>query len=90
MSLLQRFRDIVGAEPPLLDAVGTISEKPRLIASDGDAPPMLTFRIDTRPELEFCRVVSPLAAERRAGDRVRVHYRLQSDNVAWVEWIESV
>lgn len=73
----------------MIEAVGTIIDGPRAIHDSGSETHLQIFRIDSIPDLEFRQVASPLAAERRRGDRVRVHYQLEGAKLARVAWIEA-
>lgn len=89
MSLAQRLLGLIGGEPPMIEAVGTIIDGPRADHDGKSDTHLRVFRIDSLPDVEFRQVASPLAAERRRGDRVRVHYQLEGANLARVAWIET-
>ena len=89
MGVLDVFRKIGGDGGQDQEIVGTIVEGPTPAGNGGSSPQVLVFRLDTRPDLEFRQVVSPLAAKRRRGDRVKVHCRLNGKGVVTVDWIEK-
>jgi hypothetical protein len=75
-------------EPETREVLGVITEGPSVMA--GATTPMVhVFRLNSRPELEFRQVVSPLSASRRRGDRVRVRYWVNPDGTATVDRIEK-
>ncbi len=69
--------------------VGSILEGPTPVESEGSSREVIAFRLDSRPDLEFRQVVSPLAPKRRRGDRVKVHCHLDSESVVTVDWVEK-
>jgi len=83
------FKRKGGNGPKDQEIVGSIVEGPTPVKSDDSAPAVLVFRLDSRPDLEFRQVASPLAPKRRRGDRVKVHCRLNDGNVATVDWVEK-
>ena len=78
------------AEPPLLEAVGSISDRPTLAADGDSGGKVLSFHLESRPGLEFRQAVSALAAEHKRGDKVKVSYRLDSGGAAVVELIQKL
>ena len=89
MSLLSFVRSVIGVEEPTIYVEGAIVEAPRPVDGKDAADETVVFRLDSRPDLEFRQVRSALAAERRRGERVRVHYRGVGP-VVDVQWIEKI
>lgn len=88
MSILSFFRGVIGAEDPTAYVEGTITESNNEV-DVATTSRILTFRLDSCPDLSFRQEVSALAPDRRRGDRVRVHYRLIGP-VADVQWVEKI
>jgi beta-galactosidase len=53
------------------------------------AIPVPSDKAVSRPDLVFHQTVRALAAQRRRGDRVRVHCQVRADGVAVVDWLEK-
>ncbi len=88
MSMFGVFKRMSGSGKEQ-EIVGSIVEEPSLIQENSVGPATLVFRLDSRPDLVFHHPVSPLAARRRRGDRVKVHCKLNGGNVVQVDWIEK-
>ncbi len=89
MGVLDVFRKIGGDGGQDEEIVGSIVEGPTPAGSAESSPQVLVFRLDSRPDLEFRQIVSPLAPRRLRGDRVKVHCRLNGKSVVTVDWIEK-
>lgn len=89
MTLTDFFRNVLGGEPRSEEAVGTIIQGPIVQPGVGD-PPQLIFWLDSCPEVEFRQAVTPLAAERHRGDRVKVCFHRDPDEHAVVDWVERL
>ena len=88
MGIVGRIRSAIVGGSRTREMVGTIVEGPILVKTVSASRSKLVFRLDRQPELEFRQVVGPLTPERRSGDRIRVHYRIDGDGIALVEWTE--
>ena len=94
-SIVDWVKGMVGAGgQPEDEVTGTIVTKAivRGPSPNGDhsSPDTLTFRLDSRPELEFRQAARALAPVRQRGDRVKVYCRIEGDGTATVRWVERV
>jgi hypothetical protein len=89
MSIMDLVRDITGNKQKDEVILGTIIDKPTAIAEGDASSEILVFRLDTLPETVFYQVVSALSADRKRGDRVRVHYHVDGGGKALVDWVEQ-
>jgi len=76
------------------EVLGTIVE--RSVAhgpgtnGDRSTPDTLTFRLDSRPDLEFRQTARALVPARERGDQVKVYCRIEGNGTATVRWVEKV
>lgn len=89
MSIMQFLRGVIGSEEPTICVEGTIVEGPAKVESEGATTRSVVFRLDTCPQIQFQQAFSALAPERRQGERVRVHYRMNGP-IADVQWLERI
>ncbi len=82
----RRSNDVRGQEQAI---EGAIIDVPTTTSEEGQ-PSTLRFHLDSRPDLEFWQVDSPLTPRRRRGDRVRVHCRLNGSSTVKAEWVERI
>lgn len=86
-SLRQRLH--FGEQQELI-AEGHIQEIQQLKLNGHEAS-KIEFKLDSQEGLTFQQEVSPLSANHKRGDLVRVHYEASRDNpgIAAVRWIEN-
>ena len=69
---------------------GVIVAAPTTLSTGGSDMKTMIFRLDSRPDLEFRQPITPLAAVRHRGERVKVHCHVNGDGSAQVVWVEKV
>ena len=86
MSIKDLFTGIVDRRPQPMEIVGTIVDGPTVVEGRDASRQTLVFRVDAQPDLEFRQEVTPLTVKHRRGDRVRIHYQVNGNGVATVDW----
>jgi hypothetical protein len=88
MGITDLFRGVFGEKQHEEEITGVIVEGPALVENGDSLPGVLVFRLDSRPDLIFHQVVKALVPDRKRGDKVRVHCRMNGDDTALVDWVE--
>jgi hypothetical protein len=65
-----------------------ILDAPVVIREGDSTTEFLVFHLDSQPDLEFRQMVRALASVHQKGEKVRVHYHVDSSGVAQVDWTE--
>jgi len=89
MGLGKLVQRIAGKGQPVeQEIVGTLLSDPVLVR-DGDVRAgEFSFHLDSAPDLEFRQERTFLTPDRKKGERIKVHYRL-NHGVARVSWVEK-
>ncbi len=85
------LRSVVGrflrSDPPTLEARGEITDWGVDPQGDGKSA---TFRLSSKPEVEFRQRPNVLSSVHRRGEQVKVAYSLASPGVATVDYVQQV
>ena len=94
-SIMDWVKGKVGAGgKPEDEVIGTIIARAMVpgLNTNGDhsSSDTLTFRLDSRPDLEFRQAARALVPVRQRGDRVKVYCHIEGNGTATVRWVERV
>lgn len=68
MSIADLFHNVLGHHDTSEEVVGTIVDKPVLRDNDKATGEIVSFHLDSRPEVEFRQELSPLTPTHHPGD----------------------
>ena len=90
MSIGSMFKGLRGQKDEAQEVIGVIVGSPLMRQGDVQGTRVRAFRLDCRPDLEFCELIRGLSADRKSGDKLKVRFKANGGEQAAVEWIERM
>jgi len=90
VSFRSLFKGLGGQKEDAQEVTGVVVGSPLVRQGDVQGTRIRTFRLDCRPDLEFCETIRGLSADRKSGDKLKVKFKANGGERAEVEWIERM